>query len=112
MTTYTEITSKIADQWVAAFKGAEESLSKWAEGAQKTAAKFDVPSFPVPEQVGKLNEALTEQLPKPSEIVQANFELATRLLAAQRDFALRLLELGAAAEAPAPAAKAPAAKKA
>lgn len=110
MTTYAEVTTKIADQWVAAFKGAEESVIKWVEGAQKATAKFDIPTFPVPEQVAKLNETFTEQLPKPSEIVQANFELATRLLAAQRDLAIRLLEVSASTEDAEPKA-APAAKK-
>lgn len=107
MTTYAEITAKVADQWVAAFKGAEDSLATWVKGAQKATAKLDIPTFPVPEQIAKLNEAFSEQLPKPSEIVQANFELVTRLLTAQRDFALRLLEVGASADARAPEAAAP-----
>ncbi len=56
----------------------------------------------------KFNESVAEKLPKPGEILQANFELTERLLAAQNAFALRLL---AAANneveaAPAPARKA------
>ena len=35
MTTYTEITNQIADQWVAALKNAEATVAKLSENAQR-----------------------------------------------------------------------------
>jgi len=100
MTTYREITNQVADQWVAAMKNAEAVIDSVSEGARL------VPSA-TPEQgaefvwLEKLNEVISEHLPKPTEIVEANFEFNSRLLAAQRDLTLKLLEANAPkAEAP------------
>ena len=65
--------------------------------------KIDSAKITLPAPVAKLNEAIREQfdeavgeqLPKPSEVVEANYELAQRLTTAHRDLALRLLENGA-----------------
>ncbi|TNM36486.1 hypothetical protein FHP29_20340 [Nocardioides albidus] len=117
MSTYREITNQVADQWVAALKNAEETVTKLSQNAQRFAdamPSIPTPSLPGAEPFAKLNEALTEHLPKPSEIVEANFDFTTRLLSAQRDLTLRLLEVttpGAKSDAPAeaPVAEAPAA---
>ncbi|TNM36489.1 hypothetical protein FHP29_20355 [Nocardioides albidus] len=96
MSTYREITNQVADQWVAALKNAEQAVTKLSENAQRFADSIPTPALPAtPEPFAKLNEALSERLPKPSEIVEANFDMATRLLSAQRDLTLRLLDLGA-----------------
>jgi hypothetical protein len=119
VSSYQEITRKVGDQWVAALKTVEDSIVKLAENVNDAREKVELPDFPAPEALTKLNEALSERLPKPSEVVEANFELTSRLLAAQRDLTLRLLEVGGraarrqpAAKAPAKAAKAPAKKAA
>ncbi|GAB4010744.1 hypothetical protein [Nocardioides ultimimeridianus] len=110
MSTYTEITTQIADQWVAALKTAEETVAKLSENAQRVVEAIPTPTLPTGEPFAKLNEVLSERLPKPSEIVEANFEFTNRLLAAQRDLTLRVLEVAsssadkAAAAAPAPKA--------
>jgi peptidoglycan hydrolase CwlO-like protein len=123
MTSYQDITRQIGDQWVEALKRAEDSVATATQNVQGAVAKLDVPQIPVPEQLTKLNEAVAERLPKPSEILQANFELSERLLAAQKALALKVLAAvtgepeavpsAAPSEAPAKAtAKAPAKKSA
>ena len=104
MPSYTEVTQQIGDQWVSALESAQDVVSAYATGAQSV-RKVDY-ARAVPEPVAKFNaairerldEAIGERLPKPSEIVEANFELAQRLMAAQRDLTLRLLELSAKRE--------------
>ena len=111
MTSYQDITRQIGDQWVAALKRAEETVTSVTQNVQNAAPKFEVPQIPVPEQVAKFNEAVAERLPKPSEILQANFELTERLLAAQKELALKVLSLATPAdEAPAAPAKKTASK--
>jgi len=104
MPSYTEVTQQIGDQWVGALERAQDVISAYAAGAQSMPKIGDARA--VPEPVAKFNEAIREQLgaaigerlPKPSEIVEANFELSQRLMAAQRDLTLRLLELSANGE--------------
>jgi hypothetical protein len=105
MTSYQEITRKVADQWVAALKTAEDSIVKLTQNLDDASGKVELPDFPAPEALTKLNKALSERLPKPSEIVEANFELTSRLLTAQRDLTLRLLEVSGRAAGRQPAAK-------
>jgi len=93
MTNYQDITRQIGDQWVAALKDTEERVAQAAGSLADARAKVDVPVFPSSEVLAKLNESLAEGLPKPSEIVEANFDLTNRLLTAQRDLTLRLLEV-------------------
>jgi hypothetical protein len=104
MPSYTEVTQQIGDQWVSALERAQDMISAHQAGAQAL-PKIDY-ARAVPEPVAKFNEAIREQLdeaigerlPKPSEIVEANFELSQMLMAAQRDLTLRLLELSANGE--------------
>ena len=112
MTSYQEITRKVGDQWVAALKRAEDSIVKLAENVDDTRRKVELPDFPAPEALTKLNEVLSERLPKPSEVVEANFELTSRLLTAQRDLTLCLLEVSGRAAGRQPAAKTAAKKTA
>jgi hypothetical protein len=105
MTSYQEITRKVGDQWVAALKRAEESIVKLAENVDDVRGNVELPDFPAPEALTKLNEALSERLPRPSEVVEANFELTSRVLTAQRDLTLRLLEVSGRAAGRQPAAK-------
>ncbi|GAB3857680.1 hypothetical protein GCM10028801_16480 [Nocardioides maradonensis] len=120
MTTYRELTTQAADQWVAALKSAEDAVAKVSANAKRVADAIPTPNLPsneafakINEPFAKLNEALAERLPRPSEIVEANFEFTTKLLAAQRDLVLRLIEVGTASAASdeAPAAAKPAAAK-
>jgi hypothetical protein len=107
MSTYTDVTKQIGDQWVAALERAQDAISDHADLGQRYASgvEVDYSQIPVPEAVAKFNEAIRQQLdeaigdqfPKPSEIVEANFELAQRLMTAQRDLTLRLLDASASA---------------
>ena len=110
MTSYQEITRKVGDQWVAALKTAEDSIVKLAENLDNARGKVELPDFRAPEALSRLNEALSERLPNPSEVVEANFELTSRVLTAQRDLTLRLLEVSGRAASRQPAAKATAKK--
>jgi hypothetical protein len=105
MTSYQEITRKVGDQWVAALKTAEDSIVKLAENLDDVRGKVELPDFLAPEALTKLNEALFERLPRPSEVVEANFELTSRVLTAQRDLTLRLLEVSGRQPAAKKAAK-------
>jgi hypothetical protein len=109
VTTYQEITRKVGDRWVAALKAAEDSIVELAASLEDVRGKVELPDVPRPEALSRL-KALSERLPKPSEVVEANFELTNRLLTAQRDLTLRLLEVGGRAASHQPAANA-AAKK-
>ncbi len=106
MTSYQEITQQIGDQWVAALNRASEAVDRMAEGIKESRGRVELPAN---ETISKLTESFQEGMPKPTEIVEANFELTNRLLAAQRDLTLRLLAAASGAqEAPAsePAAQA------
>jgi hypothetical protein len=89
MISYQKITRKIGDQWVAALKTAEDSIVKLAENLEDACDKVELLDFPEPEALTQLSE----RLPKPSEVVDANFELISRMVTAQRDLTLRLLEV-------------------
>ena len=96
MSTYREITNQVADQWIAVLNSAADAVTKASESTQRVAKAFPLSSLPVTEPFAKLNEVLAERLPQPREIVEANFELTNRLLSAQRDLTLRLLEASTA----------------
>ena len=106
MTTYAEFIRQSGDQWVAALKRAEEAVTTVSQNVHGAVAKLDVPQVPLPEQVAKFNESVTDKLPKPSEILLANFELTERLLNAQKELALKVLaaSTGEVKAAPAPVA--------
>jgi hypothetical protein len=93
MTTYSDQTKQIGDQWVAAIKRAEDAVTFASRQLAEATAKVDVPVVALPGQITEITEAVTGNLPNPSEILEANFEFTTRLLAAQREFALQVLEL-------------------
>jgi hypothetical protein len=97
---YTQFLEQVGDQWVAAIKQVEEGLVAIAENTQKAAPTVDLPSLPAIDPFASYNEALAQQLPKPSEVVKANFDLSQRVLVAQRDLALRLVGVGAEVDAP------------
>jgi hypothetical protein len=92
VTTYSEWTKQVGDAWVAALKRAEDGIGTVSTGVRRSAARVDLPPVQVPEQFSRLSEAMSGRLPKPAEIVEANFELTTRLLEAQRELTLKLLE--------------------
>lgn len=94
MPTYQEIANQIGDQWVSAIKQVEETLVQYAENARNATPTFETPDIPTPEAVAKFSESMSLNLPKPREVIQANFELTERLLHAQRDLTLRLLDVG------------------
>jgi hypothetical protein len=105
---YAELTTQIGDQWVAALRRAEDAIARLTPD-EGPAPRVDLSEIPLPEPVAKFNEAIRrqfdeaigKQLPKPSEIVEANYQLAQRLMTAQRDLTLRLLEAAVTAEPPA-----------
>ena len=107
MTTYQDFTRQIGDQWVAALKRAEETATTASQNVQDAVAKIDLPKVPLPEKVTQFNESVADRLPKPREILQANFELTQRLLSAQNELALKLLAaaIGGVEAAPVPARK-------
>ena len=105
MTTYQDFTRQIGDQWVTTLQRAEESLTTVSQNVQEAVAKIDLPQVPVPEKVTQFNESVAEKLPKPSEILQANFELTERLLGAQNELALKLLAVATGDVEAAPAKK-------
>jgi len=112
MTTYQDFTRQIGDQWVAALKRAEETATTASHNVQEAVAKIDLPQVPLPEKVAQFNESAAERLPKPREILKANFELTQRLLAAQNELALKLLAAVTGGVEAAPAAATKTAKKA
>lgn len=99
MSSYEDITRQIGDQWVAALKQAEDSVAALAQGIQDATAGLNLPEMPVSGPVSALAESVSDKLPKPVEIVEANYELTHRLLSAQRDLTLRILEVSGGAAA-------------
>ena len=95
MSTYSDVTEQIGDQWVAALERAGDAVRTVSSGLGSVMSKVDLPDlpkFPLPDQLTQAGETIGAAIPQPSEVVNANFALAERLLAAQRDLALRLLE--------------------
>jgi hypothetical protein len=104
MNSYADITRQIGDKWVAALQRAEETVSSLAQNVSEVRGKVDLPQVEVPEQLANLSETLASRLPKPSEVVQANFELTERLLTAHRDLTLKMLAAAEKQDANAPGA--------
>ena len=95
--------------------GAQERRGQHRQAGReprRRSREVELPDFPASEVLTKLNEGLSERLPKPSEVVEANFELTSRVLTAQRDLTLRLLEVSSRAAGRPPAAEAAAKKTA
>ena len=97
-TSYREVTTQLGDQWVAAIKRTEDAVASLGEAAAR------VPVLPGTGRLLKAGEAIGERLPRPGDILAANFALTERLLHAQRDLALRVV---GAITPSAPAASAP-----
>jgi hypothetical protein len=88
MTTYTEMTQQFGDQYVAAVKRTGDAV---ADGVSRLTSRLDVSKVPFVDDIAKTVTAFGVTLPQPSDIVEANFALAERVLVAQRDFATRVL---------------------
>ena len=99
MSSYTEITTQLTDQWVAAVEKAKESLSNLDKGAGLLPANFAMPDL------AKNFSGTVPGLPSPKEVVEANFQVAQRLLEAQRDFTLAVIERASKDDATKPSAE-------
>lgn len=97
MTSYQEITEQIVDQWASAFKAIGDNVVGVSDAFDAARGKIALPAFPNWTALTGLSEVLSKWLPTPSEAVDANFELTSRLLGAQRELALQLLETGSRA---------------
>ena len=103
MATYAQVTKQLGDLWVDALKRAEDSVA--------TAAK----ARPTMREARPVR-LLGQEIPTMREVVEANFELAERVLKAQKHYALKTVEAAfpeAVKSAPAAAshARRPAARK-
>lgn len=93
MRTYTEMTQQFGDQWVAAVKRTEDAVSTVVSGINGLVSTVDLPKLPFTEQVTEAIASVGVAFPKPSEVIEANFALAERMLGAQREFATKLVDL-------------------
>jgi len=93
MNTYTDMTQQFGDQWVAAVKRTEDVVTTVATGINGLVSKMDLPKLPFTEQVTEAIASVGVSLPRPSEIVEANFALAERMLGAQRELTTKLFDL-------------------
>ena len=90
MSSYTEVTQKLTDQWVAAVEQATEALPNSLDPSSALPASFELPDL------SKLiPSGVIAGLPDAREVVKTNFRIAERLLAAQRDFTLAVIEKAA-----------------
>ena len=80
MSDYTEIANQLTDRWIASLERAKNVLPDLEESLK---ALSTFPGISVGE---------VPSLPSPKEVVEANYAIAQRLLAAQRDFALAVIE--------------------
>jgi hypothetical protein len=99
-TTYSQVTKQVGDLWVDALKRAEEAVST----ASRTRSPALRPtSVPRSQTLG--------QLPTLHEVVEANFELAERVLHAQKRYVLKAVEAAFPEAKAAAHPKKPAARK-
>ena len=96
MSSYADITTQLTDQWVAAVERAKESFAQPRPSCQSAAQR--IPDARVRQEPARQ----LPELPSPREVVEANFQVAQRLLEAQRDFTLAVIER-ATRTAPTPA---------
>lgn len=80
MSRYTEFTQDIGEKLVELSKPVQDASVDAVATISETVADF-VPELKLPEAI-----------PAPSDIVKANFDLAQKLVAAQRDYVLRVLD--------------------
>lgn len=97
MSDYTEIANQLTDQWIASLERAKNVLPDLEESLK---ALSTFPGISVGE---------VPSLPSPKEVVEANYAIAQRLLAAQRDFALAVIEKSSLTETETETAAKPAA---
>jgi hypothetical protein len=83
MSTYSQATKQLGDLWVDALKRAEEAVSTAAKSRPQATLR---PAATV------RRTGLRQELPSLHEVVQANFELAERVLKAQKHYALKAIE--------------------
>lgn len=96
MSSYADITTQLTDQWIAAVERAKDSLTTLDKGASLLPANFAMP------ELAKNFAGTVPGLPSPKEVVEANFQVAQRLLEAQRDFTLAVIERATKDGAPTP----------
>jgi hypothetical protein len=89
-TSYENITRQIGDKSVGALERTGDTLVGLTKRVADVRGKVDLPQVKVPVQLAKL-QATLPTLPKPREIIEANVELTTRLLAAQNAVTLKVL---------------------
>ena len=83
MSSYAQLTEQFGTRLLDAVKPAADVVARAVETVDGLLAQLpSLPTLP-----------LTDRLPSRQEVVVANFDLAERLLAAQRDFALRLVHV-------------------
>lgn len=88
MSDYTDVTNQLADQWVAAVERAKDALPNVEEGMKLLPPSFEMPDLAKVLPTG----SLIPGVPSPREVVEANYKIAQRLLAAHRDFTLAVIE--------------------
>lgn len=87
MSSYTEITDKLTDQWVSAVEKAAESLPAGFDPSTVMGSSFDMPDL-----AKLLPSTVVPGLPDAREVIETNYRVAERLLAAHRDFTLAVIE--------------------
>ena len=103
-TTYENITRQIGDRSVGALERTGDALVGLTKRYTDVRSRVDLPQVQVPGRIAKLQDALP-MLPKPSEVLRANVELTTRLLAAQSATTLKVLAVPAPPKPPRASAK-------
>jgi len=91
MTTYSEMTQQFGDQYVAAVQKTGDAVT---DSVTRLTSLVDLSKVPFVDDIAKTVAAFGATLPQPTEVVEANFALAERVLLAQRDFTARLLGKG------------------
>jgi hypothetical protein len=98
--TYSQVTKQVGDLWVDALKRAEDAVTT---SSRTQPSAFRPMSAPRSQTLG--------QLPTLREVVEANFELAERVLHAQKKYMLKAVEAAFPAPKTSAHPKKPAARK-
>jgi hypothetical protein len=97
MRSYQEITREVGDRSVGALDRAGDVTVDVTNRFTAVGRRVDVPQVQVPAPLATLQRGLPA-LPKPREVIEANFELTTRILAAQNAATLKVLRAAAPAK--------------
>ena len=85
MSDYFELTNQLTNQWITAMRHIKEALPTLDKEINLVPSGFNLADlngrFPT-----------LPGLPTPQEVVEANFQVAKRLLEAQRDFTLAIID--------------------